>query len=552
MNAPKEAWKKAWTRKSRTRRRVTLDAVAVPAPAVAVSAAAAAAGVPAWSAGFGRPSAGGFGRNSEAIAESVLVAPTTRNGSRRSDTPTSRPPTVGPRTAPAEPAAERTPLANASRVRSMAWATYSRSDTWLTPVPSPATARKAISDRAVPAVAIRTFAAAYVPIPIETSRRGASRSTRYPPPSWPTAMVTAKPLVNRPRTGGVAPSEVAYNGRSGSMIDTPTWVMNAIAPSSAIAGERPRPHVRTRLPILARANITAPSSRPGQQGASDVRGSRRAWTSRPSIEPMIPSRDPALATRTGEAAQRPVATSVARRAAGPHLVGDVPDPARLERHLVVRADEGEHRGAAVLGVPRPGPGQQRRAGHVRRAGARRNAPPADPVPAERRRLDRRIFGRGLPGRRRLDGRPNARTRAGRVTGECRRARPDLRLVHDRHPAARRSGAPASPRVARRHDHRQEQRWRLVPPRPDPGGPAGGPDRRGDRLHGPAAAAQPAGDLRVRWQPGSGLRRRAAERNLRRRRRRGPGQDRARRGGRLPEGARSLPPPRRPAAPRRPP
>ncbi len=43
------------------------------------------------------------------------------------------------------------------------------------------------------------------------------------------------------------------------MIETPTWVMNAIAPSSAIAGERPRPHALTRSPIHARAAVTWPS-----------------------------------------------------------------------------------------------------------------------------------------------------------------------------------------------------------------------------------------------------------------------------------------------------
>ena len=46
----------------------------------------------------------------------MLVALTTRNGSRRSETPTSSPPTVGPSTAPAEPAADRTPLAKAMKV----------------------------------------------------------------------------------------------------------------------------------------------------------------------------------------------------------------------------------------------------------------------------------------------------------------------------------------------------------------------------------------------------------------------------------------------------
>jgi hypothetical protein len=86
---------------------------------------------------------------------------------------------------------------------------YSRSDTWLTPAPRPASERKAIRGRAAAAVEIRTLAMAYVPIPIETSRRGATRPTRYPPPSWPTATRTANELVRRPSTAGVAPSEVA-------------------------------------------------------------------------------------------------------------------------------------------------------------------------------------------------------------------------------------------------------------------------------------------------------------------------------------------------------
>src|SRR6185369_5040385 len=179
MNAPNVAWNDVWTRKRRTRIFVAADQAkrrpTVGSTGVASRAAAAAAASAAFLAG---PSAGGFGRNSEPMNASVLVALTTRNGRRRSDTPTSSPPTVGPSTEPADPAADRTPLAKASRVRSIAWATYSRSDTWLTPEPSPASERKAISGRAAPAVEISTFAAAYVPIPIDTSRRGAIRSTR--------------------------------------------------------------------------------------------------------------------------------------------------------------------------------------------------------------------------------------------------------------------------------------------------------------------------------------------------------------------------------------
>src|SRR6266478_4440540 len=145
MNAPNIAWNEVWTRNRRTRIRVAVDQlkrrrVAGLGSKASVGASAAAAAV--VRAG---PSAFGFGRNNDAIAAVVLVKPTTRNGSRRSATPTSSPPTVGPSTVPAEPAADRTPFANASGVRWIAWATYRRSATWLTPAPSPASERKAIS-----------------------------------------------------------------------------------------------------------------------------------------------------------------------------------------------------------------------------------------------------------------------------------------------------------------------------------------------------------------------------------------------------------------------
>src|SRR5882672_8355572 len=126
MNVPKAAWNDVWIRKRRSRIFVVTDQV---------KRRAAAGGGSSERRG---PSAGGFGRNSDATAEVALVAATTRNGRRTSDIPTSSPPTVGPSTAPADPAAERTPFAKASRARSIAWATYSRSETWLTPDPSPA------------------------------------------------------------------------------------------------------------------------------------------------------------------------------------------------------------------------------------------------------------------------------------------------------------------------------------------------------------------------------------------------------------------------------
>src|SRR5439155_19956437 len=160
MKEPKLAWNEIWMRNRRTRTRVAVDqekrrpilGLAGDAPAVATAVVAPAPGA--------RASAAGFGRNSEPTNARALVALTTRNGKRRSAIPTSSPPTVGPRTDPAEPAAERTPFAKANLVRSIAWATYSRSDTWFTPAPRPATERKAMSGRAAPAVEIRTLAAA--------------------------------------------------------------------------------------------------------------------------------------------------------------------------------------------------------------------------------------------------------------------------------------------------------------------------------------------------------------------------------------------------------
>jgi hypothetical protein len=50
------------------------------------------------------------------------------------------------------------------------------------------------------------------------------------------------------------------------MIETPTWVMNAIAPRSAIAGLRPRPHDLARCTIEARASVTRPWSQEASQG----------------------------------------------------------------------------------------------------------------------------------------------------------------------------------------------------------------------------------------------------------------------------------------------
>src|SRR5215211_1911875 len=110
MNAPNPAWNAVWTRKRTTRRRVACDQVIRPTPPpagsrTALSAVATVASVSDVPTGA---SAGGFGRNSDAIAATVLVPATTRNGRRRSDTPTSSPPTVGPNTEPAEPIADRT------------------------------------------------------------------------------------------------------------------------------------------------------------------------------------------------------------------------------------------------------------------------------------------------------------------------------------------------------------------------------------------------------------------------------------------------------------
>src|SRR5215211_726476 len=102
MNAPNPAWNAVWTRKSTTRRRVACDQVIRPTPPPAGSGEAPP-GVTAVTSGTDSAtgaSAGGFGRNSEAIAATVLVPATTRNGRRRSDTPTSNPPTVGPNTEP--------------------------------------------------------------------------------------------------------------------------------------------------------------------------------------------------------------------------------------------------------------------------------------------------------------------------------------------------------------------------------------------------------------------------------------------------------------------
>src|SRR6266550_3728000 len=79
-------------------------------------------------------------------------------------------------------------------------------------------------------------------------------------------MRIANVLVKRPRTVGVAPSDVAYSGSRGSMIETPTWVMNAIVPSSAIAGLSPRSSDRIRSAIDLRSRLTWPCS----QGASTV------------------------------------------------------------------------------------------------------------------------------------------------------------------------------------------------------------------------------------------------------------------------------------------
>ena len=59
------------------------------------------------------------------------------------------------------------------------------------------------------------------------------------------------------------------------MMETPTWVMNAIAPSSAMAGERPRPQDTSRSPIVARVAVTWPCSqmdRPVAAGHGPGRG----------------------------------------------------------------------------------------------------------------------------------------------------------------------------------------------------------------------------------------------------------------------------------------
>src|SRR4029079_1292725 len=48
------------------------------------------------------------------------------------------------------------------------------------------------------------------------------------------------------------------------MIDTPTWVMNAIAPSRAMAGLRPRVQRRSRVSNEAGSALTGPCSLGGQ------------------------------------------------------------------------------------------------------------------------------------------------------------------------------------------------------------------------------------------------------------------------------------------------
>src|SRR6476620_11374546 len=99
-------------------------------------------------------------------------------------------------------------------------------------------------------------------------------------------MSTANELVRSPRTVGVAPRWVAYRGSNGSMIDTPTWVMNAIAPSRAMAGLRPRVQPRSRVSMDAGPEVTGPCSLGGQlirRRGRDCRVCRRNGLAMPDV-----------------------------------------------------------------------------------------------------------------------------------------------------------------------------------------------------------------------------------------------------------------------------
>ena len=56
------------------------------------------------------------------------------------------------------------------------------------------------------------------------------------------------------------------------MIETPTWVMNAIAPSSAIAGVSPRVQCRVRPRTPVRPSVTPPCWQARQPSISETLG----------------------------------------------------------------------------------------------------------------------------------------------------------------------------------------------------------------------------------------------------------------------------------------
>jgi hypothetical protein len=85
--------------------------------------------------GFGR------GRNIAATKAIALVAATMKNGARRSPDAAMKPPKAGPRTLPAEFAAEMMLLKKARLACCAVCAMYTRDATMLMPPPKPATTR---------------------------------------------------------------------------------------------------------------------------------------------------------------------------------------------------------------------------------------------------------------------------------------------------------------------------------------------------------------------------------------------------------------------------
>jgi len=77
----------------------------------------------------------------------------------------------------------------------------------LTPPPKPANTRYPMRAIAVGAVAMRTFASAYVPIPATMKRRAPKRSMAKPDANCATPLAIAKPLVMSPSCNGEAPSD---------------------------------------------------------------------------------------------------------------------------------------------------------------------------------------------------------------------------------------------------------------------------------------------------------------------------------------------------------